>query len=158
MQDEKSTRWLQKFMNDKSDLIEDSSSYGSERQLTSQAFNLHVEQKDGRRSEGFGWSHYVGYEWVDEGEQERLTVVFGSRAIEIEGTNLGVLVEDIREGKLNRIRELATARRKQLEDENPENEPIIKAVKVYPDFKEMLKEIKGEQDEHETRNSRRAQR
>src|SRR5580692_1605259 len=136
MQDEKSTRWLQKFMNDKSDLAEDTPSYGSERQLTSQAFNLHVEQKDGRRAEGFGWSHYVGYEWADEGAQERLTVVFGNRVIEIEGTNLGVLVDDIREGKLNRIRELATARGKQLEDENPENEPIIKAVKVYPDFKE----------------------
>src|ERR1700733_834822 len=80
-------------------------SFTSERQLTAQAFNLHVEHKDGRSSEGFAWSHYTGYQWQDEGEQERLVVVFGTRAIEIEGHHLGVLVNEIREGQLNRIGE-----------------------------------------------------
>ena len=35
-------------------------SFTAERQLTAQAFNLHVEYRDGRRSEGFAWSHYGG--------------------------------------------------------------------------------------------------
>ena len=46
---------------------EDAKSFTSERQHTAQAFNLHVERRDGRRAEGFAWSHYVGYEWTDEG-------------------------------------------------------------------------------------------
>lgn len=159
MRDDKtSTRWLQKMMNDKSDQPEDSSSYASERQLSAQAFSLHVEWLDGRRSQGFAWSHYAGYEWEDEGSEERLTILFGPRAVEITGKNLGVLIDDIREGKLNRIRELPGARRKQLEHGNPDDEPVVRAIQVYPDFRAMLEEIKGEYDEQHTRSARRAQR
>ena len=35
-------------------------------------------------------------------------MIFGARAIEIEGHNLGVLVDEIREGQLNGIRELVS--------------------------------------------------
>ena len=35
---------------------------------------------------------------TDLSDRERLVVVFGMRAVEIEGTNLGVLVAEIREG------------------------------------------------------------
>jgi len=129
-----------------------------ERQLTAQAISLHVDFIDGRRAEGFAWSHYVGYEWQDEGGEERLTVLFGPRAVEVFGKNLGVLIDDIREGRLNRIRELPGARRKQLEHGNSENEPIIRMIKVYPDFRAMLEEIKGEYDEQHTRHARRAER
>ena len=87
---------------------DDEKSFTSERQHTAQAFNLHVERRDGRRAEGFAWSHYAGYQWTDEGNHERLVVVFGMRAVEIEGQNLGVLVGEIREGQLNSIRELAS--------------------------------------------------
>src|ERR1700727_707763 len=86
----------------------DEKSFTSERQHTAQAFNLHVERRDGRHSEGFAWSHYVGYRWTDEGDKERLIVIFGERAVEIEGHNLGVLIGDIREGQLNGIKELTT--------------------------------------------------
>jgi hypothetical protein len=132
-------------------------SFTSERQHTAQAFNLHVERRDGRRSEGFAWSHYAGYEWTDLGDRERLVVVFGMRAIEIEGHNLGALIEQIREGKLNSVRELASARAALLEQANPDNQPVILSVKSYPDFDDILKAIKGE-EEHETGHAGRVRR
>lgn len=118
--------------------------YGKERQLTAQSFNLHVEKRDGRHAEGFAWSHYVGYRWTDDGEKERLIVLFGMRAVEVEGHNLGVLVGEIREGQLNRIQEMTTAKA-QLLEAGEDVEPVITSVKMYPDFEEVLKELKGEE-------------
>jgi hypothetical protein len=129
--------------------------FTSERQLTAQAFNLHVERRDGRHSEGFAWSHYAGYQWNDEGEKERLVVIFGTRAVEIEGHNLGVLVAEIREGQLNSIRELATAQAA-LKQANADKEPIINSVKSYPDFEDILREIKGEDDDQHRHTKRAA--
>src|SRR6202034_3905863 len=103
---------------------EGAKSYTSERQLSAQAFNLHVERRDGRCSEGFPWAHYSGYRWTDEGSHERLLLMFGPRALEIEGHHLGALVDEIRDGQLNSVRELTTAHRMQLERSNPDNEPI----------------------------------
>jgi hypothetical protein len=136
---------------------EGAKSYTSERQLTAQAFNLHVERRDGRRSEGFPWAHYAGYQWTDEGSHERLVLMFGARALEIEGHQLGALVNEIRDGQLNSVRELTTAQRTLLERDNPDNEPVITSVRSYPDIDEMLKEIKGE-DERETRFAKRLER
>jgi hypothetical protein len=134
-------------------------SHTSERQQSAQSFNLHVEFQDGRQADGFAWSHYTGYQWRDFGEgRERLVLIFGARAIEIEGQNLEVLVDDIREGQLNGIHELTSAQAELLKHANPENEAVIARVRCYPDFEEVLKEIKGEQEEHETRHARRAQR
>jgi hypothetical protein len=132
-------------------------SFTSERQHTAQAFNLHIEKRDGRCAEGFAWSHYSNYKWTDEGTHERLVVLFGPRAVEIEGRNLGVLVAEIRDGQLNSIRELASGQKMLLEKANPDNEPIITSVKSYPDFEEILKAIKGE-DERETRHTKRLER
>src|SRR5277367_5300925 len=146
---ETKSRFLNKILESKDAEADAARSYTSERQHTAQAFNLHVERRDGRRSEGFAWSHYAGYQWTDEGEHERLIVVFGMRAVEIEGNNLGVLVTEIREGQLNSIRELASGQVQLLEQGNPDNQPIITAVKSYPDFEEILKEIKGD-DGHES--------
>jgi hypothetical protein len=122
-------------------------SYTKERQLSAQAYCLHVERRDGRRAEGFPWSHYSGHQWTDEGEHERLIVLFGERALEIEGHNLGVLVTEIRDGQLNGIRELASGQNALLRQSNPDNEPIISGVKSYPEFDQILKEIKGEDDD-----------
>jgi ketol-acid reductoisomerase len=96
----------------------------------------------------------VGYRWTDEGEYERLVVLFGSRAVEIEGHNLKALVDQIREGQLNGVRELITAQA-ELKRANAESEPVISSVKTYPDFEELLKEIKGG-DEHDTGFARKA--
>ena len=131
--------------------------FTSERQHTAQAFNLHVERKDGRRSEGFAWSHYVGYQWTDDGDREKLVVMFGMRAVEIEGHNLGVLVKEIRDGQLNSIRELASGQVLLLQQGNLDNQPIIASVKSYPDFEQVLKELKGDEDD-QARHTRRAQR
>jgi len=129
--------------------------FSSERQHTAQAHNLHVDYKDGRRGEGFAWAHYANYEWEDLGNLERLTVLFSGRAVEIDGHNLGVLVNAIREAKLNGISELSGAQALSLQQENPDNQPIITAVRSYPDLKEILKELKGEKDEPEAGHAQR---
>ena len=142
------SKFLDKIIEGKTPPLDESKSFTSERQHTAQAFNLHVERRDGRQTEGFAWSHYAGYQWTDLSDRERLVVVFGMRALEIEGTNLGVLVTEIREGQLNSIRELASGQVQLLRQGNPDNQPIISSVKMYPDFEEILKGIKGE-DEHD---------
>jgi hypothetical protein len=145
MPDTKS-RFLNRIIEEKG--ADDTTAFTKERQHSAQAFNLHVERKDGRRTEGFAWSHYMGYQWTDDGHHERLVVIFGSRAVEIEGHNLGVLVTEIREGQLNSIRELASRQATLLEHEKPDG-PIISSVKSYPDFEQILKEIKGEEDDNQ---------
>jgi hypothetical protein len=154
---ETKSRFLNKILETKDAEPDAAKSYTSERQHSAQAFNLHVERRDGRRAEGFAWSHYAGYQWTDLGNHERLVVVFGMRAVEIEGHNLGVLVSEIRDGQLNSVRELASGKAILLEQANPDNGPVITSVKSYPDFEEVLKGIKGE-DERETRFTRKLER
>lgn len=122
-------------------------SYTKERQLSAQSFALHVERRDGKSAEGFSWSHYAGHHWTKGESNEKLVVLFGERAVEVEGHNLGVLVEGIRDGQLNGIRELSSGQAMLLRQANPDNEPIIESVKTYPEFEEILKEIKGENDD-----------
>src|ERR1700679_3419124 len=107
MADTKS-RFIEDILGVRGQGADDAKTFTSERQHTAQAFNLHVERRDGRHSEGFAWSHYAGYQWTDEGSVERLVVIFGMRAVEIDGHNLGVLINEIRDGQLNSIRELAS--------------------------------------------------
>jgi len=141
---ETKSRFLNKILDAKAPEPDEAKTFTSERQHTAQAFNLHVERRDGRRTEGFAWSHYAGYQWTDDGDHERLVVIFGMRAVEIEGHNLGVLVNEIRDGQLNSIRELASRQVQLLRQGNPDNQPVIESVKLYPDFEEVLREIKGE--------------
>ncbi len=152
------SKFVRRILEEQGDHIEDHEpvSSSSERQLTAQAFNLHIEHLDGRVSEGFAWSLYAGYRWTDDGDHETLVLVFGPRAVEITGLNLRALVAKIREGQLNSVRELSTSQRKQLEQMNPDNQAIIAGIKTFPDFDEVLREIKGEQDEQPTRHARRA--
>ena len=123
---------------------EEKAAFTSERQLTAQAFNLHVEKRNGVHAEGFAWSHYVRYKWTDEGTHERLAILLGGAgAVEIEGHNLGALVNEIRECKLNGIQEMISAQAalKQADDDDA---PIISNVRMYPDFEDLLQDIKGE--------------
>lgn len=133
------SKFLKKIIGDD----DEQRAFTSERQHTAQAFTLHIEWKDGRRTEGFAWAHYLGYRWTDNSETEKLVLIFGERAIEIEGHNLGVLVDDIREGKLNSIKELPSSRQ-MLQKANPTGEPVISAIRSFPDLDEILTEIKGE--------------
>jgi|HubBroStandDraft_4_1064222.scaffolds.fasta_scaffold877054_1 hypothetical protein len=118
-----------------------------ERQHAAQAFGLRVKFKDGRHTQGFAWSHYAGYEWADEGDQEKLTLLFGARALTIEGFNLSVLIRSIDEGQLKGIKELNHAQAEVMRIENSENEPIIIRVVSDPPFQEIVKEIKGEEED-----------
>jgi hypothetical protein len=117
--------------------------YASEWQHAAQAFNLHVEKRDGMHSEGFPWAQYAGCKWSNEGDHERLVILFGARALEIEGHNLRDLVNEIREGKLNRVTEMVTSQAA-LKEANADTDPIIREIRMYPDFEEILKDIKGE--------------
>jgi hypothetical protein len=121
-------------------------SFTSERQLAAQAFNLHVDFRGGRHAEGVGWSHYFTYRWLDKGDHESLDIIFSGRAIEIEGHNLGILVREIREGQLNGVLEMVSAEA-ELKRVEADDGPIIRSVKISPDFDELLKEIKGDDRE-----------
>ena len=79
-----------------------------------------------------------------------------TRAVEILGHNLGVLVDEIRKGQLNSVHELATAKAG-LKQASGDTDPVIMSVRTYPDFEEILKEIKGE-EERETRHAKRIER
>lgn len=136
---------------------EDGKSFTSERQHAAQSFSLNVDWRDGRQKQGFAWAHYVGYRWLDDGETEKLAVIFGDRALEIEGHNLGALVAEVRDGQLNGIKELASGQGKLLLQSNPDNQPIILGVKTYPDFDDILMEIKGEPNV-QNRHTRRVER
>jgi hypothetical protein len=142
---EEKSQFLRKLLNEKGDLPEDQMPFTSERQLTAQAFNLQVEKRDGRHSEGFPWSHYSGCKWSNEGNHERLVILFGTRALEIQGHNLSELVNEIREGKLNGVKEMISAQAT-LKEANADSDAIIREIRIYPDFEEILKEIKGEQE------------
>jgi hypothetical protein len=136
----------------------DEKSFTKERQHTAQAFTLHVEWRDGRRTEGFAWAHYLGYGWTDDGHIEKVSLIFGDRVIEIEGHNLGKLVDEIREGKLSSVREMNSSRQMMLSHANPAEEPVIASIRSYPELDDILKQIKGEDDHDQGGHARRIQR
>jgi hypothetical protein len=153
---EPKSKFLDKILDDKGAGPEEGASFTKERQHTAQAFNLHVERRDGRCAEGFAWSHYMRYRWKDEGDKERLIVLFGAAgALEIEGHRLNILTNQIREGQLNGIRELVSRQATLLEHNNPDDQPVIMSVKSYPDFDDILREIKGEEDDDKHRHIKR---
>ena len=145
-----------KILNDILEPRDEEKAFAKERQHTAQAFTLHVEWKDGRRTEGFAWAHYSGYRWADDGDKERLILIFGPRALEIEGLNLGPLIEQIREGKLNLVREMSSSKQTLVGHESAD-EPIIGTIRSYPDVEQILREIKGDDDD-QGRHAKRLQR
>jgi hypothetical protein len=154
MHEQQRSRVLSQLL-DKTEVGGENKSYTKERQHTAQALTLHVQHKHGRHAEGFGWAHYVGYDWRDDGTVETLVVVFTSRLVEIKGHNLNVLVGQIRDGQLNGVYELESPQLRLLENGNQNDEPIISSVKSYPDFEDILREIKGEDDD-KPRHAKRA--
>lgn len=139
------------------DRPEDDKAFTRERQHTAQAFTLHLEWKDGRQSEDFCWTHFVRARWVDFGDTEKLILIFSDGAVEIQGHNLKPLENDVRECKLNGVSEMSSQQVMLKRAVSPE-EPIISAIKAYPDVEEMLKEIKGEDEHDPGRHARRVQR
>jgi hypothetical protein len=117
--------------------------FTSEPQAAAQAFGLRVRFKDGRRALGFSWAMYAGYEWTDDGSKERLVLLFGMRALTVEGYNLKRLVHEIDEGQLRSMRENSSSEVIKKRDGNPGDEPIITRMEAEPPFEDILNAIKG---------------
>ena len=79
--------------------------------------------------------------------------MFGARAVEIDGHNLGVLVDEIREGKLNGIKELSGAQALSLQQANWITSRSLRPCVRFPDFDELINELRGGDDDHETRHA-----
>ncbi len=138
------SQFLRKLLNDRSDQPEDyPESFTTERQITGQPINLQVEKRDGKEAEGLPWLHYAGDRWSIEGDHERLVILFGERAVEIEGHNLRLLQSKICQGQLTGVRETLSAQAA-LSRQDDEEGPILTSIRIHPDFEEILKEIKGE--------------
>jgi hypothetical protein len=125
-----------------------------ERQPSTQSFSVQVAFKDGRRARGFAMSHYSDYEWTDEGEAERLVILFGMRAVTLEGELLDSVVTLLQEGRLTHIQEMTHREVEELKHHNPDRRPIIARVTVEPDLQSILSAIRGEEDD-DTRYPRR---
>jgi hypothetical protein len=112
-----------------------------------QAFSIRADFRDGRRKRALAWSHFTDYQWKDHGDHEELEIIFGDRILTIKGHNLMVLGRQIDEGKLKSFEEELTARITQAQGHPPDNEALVTSVEIYPEFDELLKEIRGESDD-----------
>jgi hypothetical protein len=120
-----------------------------ERQHGITAFTLRVKYRNGRRIEAFAWSHYAGYQWTALADgQERLTLLFGTRAVIIEGCRLESLLREINEGRRRTIAEMTEPEARLALAEGERDKPVVSRISVKPDFEEIVKEIAGE--EHDT--------
>lgn len=117
-----------------------------ERQGNSDAFSLEVKFKDGRRKQTFPWALYAGHEWTDEEGMECLTVLFGMRVLIIRGYNFELLNRDLAMGKLTSIRQHNSHQVQLLTNENAENIPVIVEVEAYPNYRQIVAELKGDNE------------
>ena len=67
-----------------------------------------------------------------------------------------VLVREIDEGKLKTFEELVSAEVRELH-QNPDEDAVVASVEIFPAFKDLVREIKGE-DEHESGFARKIRR
>lgn len=109
-----------------------------------QSFCLRADAKDGRKKRATAWSFFSDYEWEDIGDRERLTVIFGTRIVTIEGHKLEILYREIDEGKLKTFEEL-TSREVQRLLADPDGDVVVTSVDIYPKFNDLIREIKGEE-------------
>ena len=117
-----------------------------ERQGNSDAFSLEVKFKDGRRKQTFPWALYAGHEWSDEDGMECLTVLFGMRVLIIRGYNFEPLNRDLTMGKLTSIRKHNSHQVKLLTNQNTENIPVIVEIEAYPNYRQIVAEMKGDNE------------
>lgn len=113
------------------------------------AFGLTVKYKDGRKEEGFSWADYRGHEWRDEDGKECIETIFGPRVLSVKGFNLSGVLWDIEHGECRVIVELTSRRVTELCHNNPENLAIVESVQVSPSFQEIIREIKGDDDDNQ---------
>jgi hypothetical protein len=127
-----------------------------ERQGNSEAFSLQVKFKDGRRKQSFPWALYGGHEWTDEDGMECLTALFGLRVLIVRGYHFESLDRDLTLGKLTSIRQHNSHQVQLLKHENAESVPVIVEIEAYPNYRQIVAEMKGE--EHDAGKSGKAAR
>src|SRR5579863_3521177 len=135
------------------DAAEDEAQKGftKEWQYAAQAFSLRLWFKDGHHCEGLPWTLYSGDDWHGgaSGKPERLSLMFGTRVVTVEGYNLKRLVDQIDQGHLKSIREHDSKEVALIRAEKPTEPTEIKAaivrIEVEPSFEEFAKEMKEEE-------------
>jgi hypothetical protein len=113
--------------------------------VSGQAFCLRADYKDGLKKRATTWTYFSDYEWENLGDRERLTILFGSRIVTIEGHKLDLLYREIDEGRLKTFEEL-TSREAQLLSANPDGDVEVISFEVYPTMKDLIAEIKQERE------------
>jgi hypothetical protein len=146
MPDAKLKSFAETFLKDAHKEVDD---VDKERQHGITAFTLRVKYRNGRRIEAFAWSHYAGYQWAALADgQERLTLMFGTRAVIVEGQGLQNLLREINEGRRRTITEMTEPEARLVLAEGEGDKAVVSRITVKPDFEEIVKEIAGE--EHDT--------
>ena len=123
---------------------------------TVQAFSLRMRFKDGRSAQGIPWALFSGYEWIDEGRSEHLSLVFTTRVVDVYGQHLWRLVDLLDEGQLKALHEQDSKAVELLRAENADRpgqqkRPVIVSIQVTPPFAEAVREIQGESDDSRLR-------
>ncbi len=119
--------------------------YTKEWQPSAQAFSLRLWFKDGHHCESLPWTLYSGDEWHSgvSDKAERLSLLFGTRVVMVEGYNLRRLVDQIDQGHLKSIREHDSKEVALIRAEKPtdplEIKPAIVRIEVEPPFEEFAK-------------------
>jgi hypothetical protein len=122
--------------------------YTKEWQPAAQAFSLRLWFKDGHHCESLPWTLYSGDEWQgsNSDEAERLSLIFGTRIVTVEGYDLRRLVEQIDQGRLKSIREHDSKEVAFIRAEKPADPVDIKAaierIEVEPPFEEFARSMK----------------
>jgi hypothetical protein len=122
--------------------------YTKEWQPAAQAFNLRVWFKDGHHCESLPWTLYSGDEWQgsNSDKAERLSLLFGTRVVTVEGYNLKRLAEQIDQGHLKSIREHDSKEVALIRAEKPTDpvdiKPAIVRIEVEPSFEEFARAMK----------------
>jgi hypothetical protein len=121
------------------------SAVAGERQPMAESHTVTAIFKEGRRRRGFAMAHYSDYEWTEAGNGERLVVLFGNRALTIEGELLDGVILLLETGRLTHVQELTQREVESLRRDNPGRKPIVTRLTVEPELQDMLSAIKGEE-------------
>lgn len=119
------------LLQDSAEPEETRDAFVKERQSASQAFNLRLRFKDGRKARGFPWSLYSDDEWQDNGKAEQLTLNFSKWKVSVDGEQLWRLIEKLDEGQLKAIQEHDSREAELLRAENADLKREHKKAIVY---------------------------
>ncbi len=133
-----------------------------ERQASGQAGLLCLRFRGGRDEETVPWSLFARAKWHDDGNAERLSLLFSNCLVTVEGEHLRSIRLAHEEGQLKSLEEHNERDVELLRSENADvrpdhKKPIIRSIRVEPSFEQTVSAMKG-QDAHETRFTRKLER